>query len=506
MRPFHILLFLLSVGVLGLGTTAVWPEDGVKLSDEFTLKFPTYSRLFEKDTTEVVNLDSLLASYKVDIDSTAIKDSLRLAQLAYRQKILRIQYRDDKKLENFFAALKKREEGSGKVRILHYGDSQIEGDRITGVVRNGLQKKFGGTGPGFVAACPLTSSIGINNKRSSNWKRHPVFGTKDSTLTHNHYGMYGAFSRFTGFPVMDTVFQDSIRTTITRDGLTKDTTFRPDPIIRKVLPSDSVQKAWVEYRPTSIGYYSARKYSRMKILFRNPDAPFRMTVILSDSTKMVREFPVNSAAQEYDQKFVKSPDVIRIEFEARSSPDIYAVRLENDYGVVMDNIPMRGSSGTYFGRINHSEMSTQFANTKPDLIILQFGGNTVPYMKEEARVIRYGKWFENQIKYLKRMNPDADFIVIGPSDMSTKLETRYVTYPLLPTIRDVLKTAALDQGAGYWDMYEVMGGRNSMPQWVAADPPLAAPDYVHFTRAGARKIAELFYDALIKDYEEYTAK
>ena len=70
----------------------------------------------------------------------------------------------------------------------------------------------------------------------------------------------------------------------------------------------------------------------------------------------------------------------------------------------------------------------------------------------------------------------------------------------------VLKTAALDNGAGYWDMYEVMGGRNSMPQWVAADPPLAAPDYVHFTRAGARKIAELFYDALIKDYEEYTAR
>ena len=42
-----------------------------------------------------------------------------------------------------------------------------------------------------------------------------------------------------------------------------------------------------------------------------------------------------------------------------------------------------------------------------------------------------------------------------------------------------------------------------MPSWVNADPPLAAPDYVHFSRQGARKLAELFYDALMKDYEDW---
>ena len=244
----------------------------------------------------------------------------------------------------------------------------------------------------------------------------------------------------------------------------------------------------------------------MKILFRNPDAPFKMTVTLGDSTKIIREYPINSSPQEYDQEFTISPDLIRIEFEALSSPDIFGIRLENDYGLIMDNIPMRGSSGTYFTRINHTEMARQFTNTKPDLIILQFGGNTVPYMKEEERIQRYGRWFGRQIRYLRRMNPSSGFIVIGPSDMSTKVGTKYVTYPLLPTIRDVLKKTALENDAGYWDIYEVMGGMNSMPQWVDADPPLAAPDYVHFTRNGSNKIAELFYNALIEDYKEYVAK
>jgi hypothetical protein len=40
-----------------------------------------------------------------------------------------------------------------------------------------------------------------------------------------------------------------------------------------------------------------------------------------------------------------------------------------------------------------------------------------------------------------------------------------------------------------------------MPTWV--NEGLAGKDYIHFTAAGAKKIAELFYEALINDYNEY---
>jgi hypothetical protein len=52
-------------------------------------------------------------------------------------------------------------------------------------------------------------------------------------------------------------------------------------------------------------------------------------------------------------------------------------------------------------------------------------------------------------------------------------------------------------------MYEAMGGKNSMPSWVLADPQLAGSDYTHFTPRGARIISEFFYKALIIEYETY---
>jgi lysophospholipase L1-like esterase len=219
-----------------------------------------------------------------------------------------------------------------------------------------------------------------------------------------------------------------------------------------------------------------------------------------------RTFPVNANAQSFTHTFETTPDFVRLEFKALSSPDVMGIRLETEEGIVMDNVALRGSSGNIFTQINQLEMAPQMAAEPIKLIILQFGGNTVPYMEDEERVYRYGRTMGNQIKLLKRLNPEADFVLIGPSDMSVKEKTNYVTYPILPIVRDALKHAAFENGIGYWDMYEVMGGKNSMPAWVNADPPLAAPDYVHFTRPGANKMAKLFFDALMKDYDKYLGK
>jgi len=69
-----------------------------------------------------------------------------------------------------------------------------------------------------------------------------------------------------------------------------------------------------------------------------------------------------------------------------------------------------------------------------------------------------------------------------------------------------MKKAAFETRCGFWDIYEVMGGRNSMQAWVEADPPLAGSDYVHFTPKGARKVAEFFTKALLDEAKEDAAK
>ena len=130
----------------------------------------------------------------------------------------------------------------------------------------------------------------------------------------------------------------------------------------------------------------------------------------------------------------------------------------------------------------------------------------MPYMDSEKECVQYGKWFESQMRYLKNLVPDASFIVIGPSDMGTFEDGEYKSYPLLPKVRDELKKATFNQNGVYWDMMEAMGGTGAMEAWVTANPPLAGKDYVHFNLKGAAKVAQMFYNALIEDYNQYEQK
>ena len=154
------------------------------------------------------------------------------------------------------------------------------------------------------------------------------------------------------------------------------------------------------------------------------------------------------------------------------------VSLESQSGVVVDNIPLREVPAPSSPREAGACWQMPIVPWG-DMFILQFGGNVMPYIEDEQACINYGNWFASQIKYLKSIRPDAVFIVIGPSDMSTKIGTEYVTYPLLPNVRDALRKAALQSGAAYFDLFEAMGGRipcrpGSMPilRWQRQTTPI----------------------------------
>jgi hypothetical protein len=65
------------------------------------------------------------------------------------------------------------------------------------------------------------------------------------------------------------------------------------------------------------------------------------------------------------------------------------------------------------------------------------------------------------------------------------------------------------RGAGYWDLYDVMGGEGSMVHWVEDEPALAVKDYIHFTPKGASKVGRALVEALKeleKDYAQVQAE
>jgi hypothetical protein len=202
--------------------------------------------------------------------------------------------------------------------------------------------------------------------------------------------------------------------------------------------------------------------------------------------------------------FTETPPFLRFEFSGYDSPDIYALALDGSHGVAVDNIPLRGSSGTVFTSVNQGLLQSIYQNLDAKLIILQFGGNAAPSMHDNYGY--YESSFYNQLITLKKLIPGVTIIVIGIADMSLKEKDKYVSYPNVVAIRDALKGASFKAKCAYWDTYEAMGGNNSMPSWVFSDPPLAEKDFIHFTVKGSGIVAQMFYKALMFEYNDYYNK
>lgn len=483
--PWTTLFSLMAVGAAVLLIAWVFPEDGIPVTEDVKLNFASLDDFNPlKDGVEHVDVDELLASYAetMRLDSIARADSIagvqaemeaeeaaKAAEAARRAKMMRLQIPEDAEdaLYAFFNRVAEKIQDGKQIRVMHYGDSQIEGDRITSYLRNSWQKKWGGNGPGLVPAVEVVPSIAIDQDASESFERFTVYGRQDTSLKHKRFGVLGSFAQV-----------------------------RPKPDAEPAVH-------WLEYRHSKVAFSRVRVFKKVRIWLGNPpvNCPFK---VLVDGNEMYSEILDTTLTQkEIVLDLEAAPGVVRLEFDAAATPEVYGVSLESNEGLVMDNIPMRGSSGTIFKKMDRTLLSQQYASLNPDLLLLQYGGNTVPYVKDSTQAENYGKWFASQIRFLKSQMPNASVVVIGPSDMAYKEKDEFVTYPYLECVRDALQNAAQQTGCAFWDIYEVMGGKNSMDSWVNAEPALAGTDYVHFTPKGARKIAELLDYAFQQEYDKW---
>jgi lysophospholipase L1-like esterase len=480
MKPTAVLSFLGLVFLFLFGLMSIFPKGGFQFSGGYKLSFPSLAEFFVPDTAAKKNISHLFAEeVEDDIPAVSLLDSVpqkwesdagRLARLDSLRKVnSKIQYPngDWSVLAGFFEKLSK---SSGrKVRISHYGDSQIEGDRITSYVRGELQTKFGGDGPGLFPVIPVAPRLWANNSYSDNWKRYTGFGRVDTTIPHKEYGAMLALCRFAPY-------MDSLR------------------------PNNESYSAWFEIAPRFSS--KATVFKEFNMYYNNCQAPVQVQVYSGENLYYQDSLKVKQFAH-LKLTFDAPAPSVKLKFNGKASPDVLGISISSETGVVVDNIPLRGASGTEFSKQDRVLLEKMLRALSPDLLILQFGGNVLPYVDNEEKAINYGKWFESHVRMLKKMVPDVQILVIGPADMSVKDGENFVSHPYMEHVRDAVKSAAFGAGAAFWDMYEAMGGWNSMPLWVNADPPLGASDYIHFSPKGAQKIAQLFYQALIHDYNTW---
>lgn len=371
------------------------------------------------------------------VDSTAVITASAQPDtlwVTYRDSLT--EERDMTYLDDFFTALDSAR--SHHVRILHYGDSQIEEDRITSGLREHFQEQFGGGGCGMMPAQKWVSKLTCFQSTSPELPYYVAYGTATMRAKHNGYGPMATVARAYG----------NVK------------------INYSMVKNDK--------------FPHVRDFDRVTVLRDNPDG--------SGLQFLVQDFDTLQN---------------RVSVNVTGPADIYGVMMDQKTGVSMDNVPMRGSSGNIFTRITRNTIAPFFEHENVRLIILQYGGNSVPAMRTEEALHTFCKEIQRQVKFFREIAPDAKILYIGPSDMSTKIGGQMKTYPLLPRFVELLDEYLTSCGASFWNLYGAMGGEGSMVQWVAARPQLAGEDYVHFTHKGAEHVSDLLFETIDTYYKYY---
>lgn len=499
MSPKKISLFILVVLLLLFGLTFLSSNIEEQQTNGFAfsssvIKYPTTETFFmeakvsepktESIDSIVDNIEQLvLVEEEPDVEEentdlqiahdTVVKDTVPLAKIKKNfpdfskidtSKIQRIAYPENK--TEFIVKLNEQLDTPG-CRIIHYGDSQLEGDRISGYLRNRLQGIYGGGGPGFIPIKQVYEQLSADVKCSDNWLRFAAFDPTQDRFEHRKYGVYTTLSRFT--PVLDSVLVDTL------------------PMVQADFT--------VAY--SKVTYKNFRKFNTVTVHYGNAVTPTAVRVFNNDELLKSDSLVIDSLYHSFTIKTQTPPKNLRFEFESKISPDFYGITLDTPNGIHLDNVAMRGASGTVFKKLDADNFSKMANQLHPDVFVFQYGGNTVPYLKDSLGVERYARYVLSNLNWVRKKAPKASYLFIGPSDMTTSKDGRMYTYELLPYLNTKLKETCLANGVAYWDMFQAMGGENSMEHWV--DQKLAGSDYTHFTAKGTRVISELFFTALYLD-------
>ncbi len=459
MKARQVLLFFVGVfaliGVLWLAA----PADGVPVGP-LTLRFASFQRTL-RDAKEVkVDVDSVLSGVEGRFAMEG-SDTLQFYRKFFYENPDRI-YLPNDDYTFFDGVFKELERAKDRtVRVVHYGDSQIEMDRISQDLREQLQGRFGGIGTGFFPALGNVPSASISRSANGGFVQFTMYG--DSTTVragHNRYGILAQVVRLDGGGTV------TLRSTRNKNARERVKTF-----------------------------------SSVSLLYGRPSASFSARAVSDTLKAEVTEHKAESGTTLLTWTFPRPVEKASIRISG--SAEIYAVGADGTSGVAVDNVPLRGCSGTIFHRISKPLMADCMDLTDTRLIILQFGGNYMPVARNSQVISQYQEQIAKEIQYFHEVAPEARILFIGPSDMGKSVGGRIVTWPRLPEMVDSLKTTALKNDAAYWDLYRMMGGENSMGQWVKHHPPYAGPDYIHFTADGARKVGEALSKSILTYYDFY---
>ncbi len=346
--------------------------------------------------------------------------------------------------------LKKRKRK--RIRIAYFGDSMIEGDLITQDLRALLQDSFGGSGVGFV---PVTSIVAgfrqtIVHSFSSNWKDVNYKSDNDNKVAANLF--LSGHSFFSG--------DNSV------------VTYKP--VNKPKLDS---------FITASILYGSSAN---------NPTA----TIIANGiSYSFQANASFNALPLQLNSKELK------LSINSAAIP-LYGAAFEADNGIVLDNFSFRGISGVELDYFT-TEYLQQVQSVRPyDLLIFHYGPNLL-FNPNTTDFSWYTKKFQPALQKIKNAFPQTSILLISTADKGFSYNGSWHTAKGVQPLVDAQYITAKNAGVDFFNLFNAMGGEDAMVRWVKSDTALANKDYTHATHRGATKLAQIIFNAIMKEYKYY---
>ena len=250
-------------------------------------------------------------------------------------------------MNSFYQALDMA--GSRPVRIAVLGDSFIEGDIMTAMLRELLQKRFGGKGCGYLPITSITASNRVTVKQSfGGWTTHKFL---------DRGGFVDTYNNLTGY-----YFNAS-------------------------------QGAWVNMEGRGHVYPHSASCTSSSLYYLGGGGTGSASVTINGTTN--RFFTL----EDYESvgKVTITGDITSAKWVIDNPSGIVflGASMDSDNGVIVDNMSMRSSSGRHLYRINDRILSG-FNNVRPyDLVIIMYGlnvaGRVASEFTEYSRMMQQGQ-------------------------------------------------------------------------------------------------------------------
>lgn len=346
--------------------------------------------------------------------------------------------------------------GKGNLRVLHIGGSHVQAGTMTRRLRNDLLSLRpaldGGRGLVFPFSAAHTnnpSSFTVNYEGS--WKV-----TKNVQREPDHrLGL-------TGISLSASDDKASVMvTTVARDPKPSDPTFRFNDV--RVL-----------------GYSSMGE--------RVP------VVVLAKGDTLV-----GCKAQEdscWSFALPELTDSVKIATRGRGEFTLTGIFLDNQFpGISVTGIGVNGASLGSYSKCLDLENDLKLVN--PDLVIFAVGINdaTATNFSVDDFVVRY----KVLVSRVRSVNPDCALLFVSNNDSFRRIRKKgYVVNSNGKLAEQGFMRLGKECDAGFWDLFDIMGGLGSMRKWEEAG--LAKRDKIHFTEKGYDLVGDLLFNALMDKY------